>query len=418
MQTAFDVLIVGGGMVGASLAVSLKDLPIKVGLVEAFPFEEPQQPAYDDRAIALSYGSSQILQGMGIWSSVKTATTRIESIHVSDRGHFGATRLTAKKQQVPALGYLIQSRDYGAVLQQALEQSNVTIIQPAQVEQIHDQDDALSVSITQKTGSEEDCVELESLLSTKLLVACDGANSKVRAMAGIEVDQHDYQQVAVIANISTQKPHNNQAFERFTEQGPIALLPMSENRSSLVWTLNTENYETIMALDDDAFLSALGKAFGYRLGRFTKAGQRSAFPLKLTSAQQFTANRVAVIGNAAHALHPVAGQGLNLALRDIADLAGQIAEAVEQERDLGGPALLDAYAAQRKDDTRRTVRYTDSLVKLFSNDQFLLGHARAVGLMMVDRLPPFRRLLAKQSMGLTHRQSRLARGLPLLKERL
>ena len=417
MQTAFDVLIVGGGMVGASLAVSLKDLPIRIGLVEAYPFEEPQQPAYDDRAIALSYGSSQILQGMGVWSSIKAETTAIDSIHVSDRGHFGATRLTAQKQQVPALGYLIQSRDYGTVLQQALEQSNVTLIQPAQVEFIEELDEALAVSITQKMDVDSSS-ELESVLSTKLLVACDGANSKVRAMAGIDVDQHDYQQVAIIANISTEKPHNNQAFERFTDQGPIALLPMSENRSSLVWTLNTENYEAIMALDDAKFLQELGKVFGYRLGRFTKAGKRSAFPLKLSSAQQLTANRVAVIGNAAHALHPVAGQGLNLALRDVADLAGQIAEAVVQERDVGDPTLLNAYAALRKGDTSQTIRYTDSLIKLFSNNQFLLGHARAAGLMLVDRLPPFRKLLAKQSMGLAHRQSRLARGLPLLKEQL
>lgn len=416
MQTAFDVLIVGGGMVGASLAVALKDLPLNIGLVEAYPFEEPKQPAYDDRAIALSYGSSQILQGMGIWSQVEAVTTKIASIHVSDRGHFGATRLTAKKQQVPALGYLVQSRDYGAVLQQALEQSNVTLIQPAQVESIEEQGEALSVFITQKVGDEKSA-ELESVLNTQLLVACDGANSKVRVMAGIDVEQHDYQQVAIIANITTEKPHNNQAFERFTEQGPIALLPMSENRSSLVWTLSSENYETILALDDAAFLRELGKAFGYRLGRFVKTGRRSAFPLKLSSAKQLTANRVAIIGNAAHALHPVAGQGLNLALRDIADLADKIAEAAAQKSNVGGSELLSIYATQRQADTSRTIRYTDSLVKLFSNDQFLLGHARAVGLMMIDRLPPFRKLLAKQSMGLAHRKSRLARGLPLFEER-
>ena len=417
MQTAFDVLIVGGGMVGASLAVSLKDLPISVGLVEAYPFEEPKQPAYDDRAIALSYGSSQILKGMGMWSSVQSMATAIDSIHVSDRGHFGATRLTAKKQQVPALGYLIQSRNYGAVLQAELQRGNVTLIQPAQVESIQEQADSLTVSVLQKQ-SPDSSEELESTLSTKLLIACDGANSKVRGIAGIDAKQHDYQQVAVIANVSTEKPHNNQAFERFTEQGPIALLPMSENRSSLVWTLNTENYEVVMAYSDAEFLKALGEAFGYRLGRFTKAGERSVFPLKLTTAAKFTSGRIAVIGNAAHALHPVAGQGLNLALRDIADLAEQIAEAVQSSEDIGGHNLLNNYEAQRKGDTSRTIRYTDSLVKLFSNDQFLLGHARAVGLMMVDRLPPFRRLLAKQSMGMTHRQSRLSRGLPLLKERL
>ncbi|PWR00086.1 2-octaprenyl-6-methoxyphenyl hydroxylase [Leucothrix pacifica] len=415
MQTAFDVLIVGGGMVGASLAVALKDLPIKVGVIEAYPFEALQQPAYDDRAIALSYGAGQILRGMGVWSSIEAVATPIDSIHVSDRGHFGATRLSAKQQKVPALGYLIQSRDYGSVLQRELVHSDVTLFQPAQVCSIEDADDTLTVSISQNADTD---VVSEARLSTKLLIACDGANSKVRDMVGIEAKQHDYQQVAVVANVTTQKPHNNQAFERFTEQGPIALLPMSENRSSLVWTLGVEHYEAVLALDDAGFLKALGEAFGYRLGRFVKAGKRSFFPLKLTSVEQFTTHRVAVIGNAAHALHPVAGQGLNLALRDIADLASQIAESMLGDDDLGSAKLLDAYATHRKNDTNRTIRYTDSLVKIFSNDQFLLGHARAVGLMMVDRLPPLRRLLAKQSMGMTHRQSRLSRGLPLLEKQL
>lgn len=415
MQTEFDVLIVGGGMVGASLAVALKDLPLKIGLVEAYAFEEPQQPAYDDRAIALSYGSAQILKGMGVWSPIEAMVTAIDRIHVSDRGHFGATRLTAKQQNVSALGYLVQSRDYGAVLQKSLADSEVTIIQPAQVESIEALNDRLSARIIQKTDSES-AAALETVVSSRLLVACDGAHSTVRTMTGIEVDGHDYQQVAVIANVTTEKPHDHQAFERFTEQGPIALLPMSEGRSSLVWTMHADKVDAVMGLGNADFLKALGEAFGYRLGRFTKVGERSTFPLKLSVTKQLTANRVAIIGNAAHALHPVAGQGLNLALRDIADLAEHIAGAAITKQDVGGLGVLNAYAERRKADTRRTVRYTDSLVKLFSNDQFVLGHARATGLMLVDRLPVFRRVLARQSMGLGHCHSRLARGLPLLRE--
>jgi 2-octaprenyl-6-methoxyphenol hydroxylase len=191
---------------------------------------------------------------------------------------------------------------------------------------------------------------------------------------------------------------------------------MSKNRSSLVWTLTNDNHQAILDLDDVAFLKALGDAFGYRLGRFTKVGERSSFPLKLTTANELVAPRVAIVGNAAHALHPVAGQGLNLALRDIAELAEQVALALDSNQDIGSMSVLHEYAEQRKSDTQTTVRYTDSLVKLFSNDDFLLGHARAVGLMAVDRLPLFRQLLAKQSMGLAHRTSRLSRGLPLLKE--
>lgn len=408
MQTqAFDVVIAGGGMVGASLAVALNKLPLKIGLIEAFPFEASQQPAYDDRAIALSFGSAQILKGIGIWPEVAPVTTAIQSIHVSDRGHFGATRLSADQQNVPALGYLIQSHDYGVVLQAVMQAAEIEVIQPAQLTAVSQASDSLTISV-QADGQ---TLELE----TRLLLACDGAGSAVREMAGIAANVHDYHQYAVVANISTEKSHNNQAFERFTEQGPIALLPMSESRSSLVWTLNAENYEAILALDDAAFLKALGQAFGYRLGRFTRTGRRSAFPLKLTQAHSLIANRVAVIGNAAHALHPVAGQGLNLALRDIADLAECLAQACEEEKDVGSASVLNHYASLRKADTARTIRYTDSLVRVFSNQSFLLGHARAAGLMMVDRLPPLRQLLARQSMGMAHRVSRLGRGLPLQK---
>jgi len=413
MQPTFDVLIAGGGMVGASLAVALKDLSLKVAMVEAHPFSDQQQPAYDDRAIALSYGSRQILQGMGVWSAIKAAATPIERIHVSDRGHLGATRLSAKQQRVEALGYLIQSRLYGEVMRDVLEASDITLIQPASVSSVESSVDHMTVKIQTMPMSAK--VSADQVLQTRLLVVCDGAQSKVRDMLGVEVSTHDYQQVAVIANISTEKPHQNQAFERFTKQGPIALLPMSEGRSSLVWTLHRDCYQQVMDLSESEFLKALGEAFGYRLGRFTKAGVRSAFPLQLTQAKQLTTGRAAVIGNAAHALHPVAGQGLNLALRDIADLAEQVAMAAEAGTDTGSPALLNVYEAQRSADTQRTVQYTHSLVKLFSNEQAALGHARAAGLMLVDRVPFLRNKLARQSMGLGSCHSRLARGLPLLK---
>lgn len=397
-------------MVGASLAAALSGLPLKIALIEAFPVQLTQQAGYDDRAIALSYGSSQILQGMGIWAEVAEAANPINSIHVSDRGHFGATRLSAKQQKVPALGYLIQARAYGQVLNDFLSSSDVQIIQPATVDAIESTADALIATVSSET-------DIQSI-ETKLLVACDGANSAVRQMSGITASIHDYQQVAIIANVTTEEPHENKAFERFTEQGPIALLPMSDNRCSLVWTLASENYQAVLDLSDEAFLIALGDAFGYRLGRFTKVGSRSSYPLTLTQSEQLTTSRVAIIGNAAHSLHPVAGQGLNLALRDIADLAEQVATAVKSGGDVGLDVLLTAYAAMRQKDTTRTIQYTDSLVKLFSNQHFLLGHARAAGLTIVDRLPLLRTVLAKQSMGLANRQSRLARGLPLFKEQV
>jgi len=415
-NTDYDIVIVGGGMVGASLAVALIPLKLKVALVDAFVFGVAEQPSYDDRSIALSYGSSLIFKGMGLWDELRPKTTAINEIHVSDRGHFGAARLTAKQEKVPALGYLVESRILGKQLYDVLEKSDIDLIVPASVSNIEESPESLQIELSKG----DDTVRF----STRLLVASDGTNSRVRELCGISTKRSDYQQSAIISNVSTEKPHQGQAFERFTEDGPIALLPMSENRCSLVWTQNTsqgtEKLDETMALDDAAFLEKLDQAFGYRLGRFTKVGARSAYPLSLVTAEKNIAYRTVVIGNASHTLHPVAGQGLNLALRDVAVLTDLVEDLMGEHHgkyqleDMG--ALLKAYEETRAGDLKNTVRYTDSLVRMFSNNNFLLGHARAGGLLAVDRLPPLRKWLTRQSMGINYRQSRLARGLALRTE--
>lgn len=400
-------------MVGASLAVALMPLKLKVALVDAFVFGVAEQPSYDDRSIALSYGSSLIFKGMGLWDELRPKTTAINKIHVSDRGHFGTARLTAEQEKVPALGYLVESRILGKQLYGALANSDIDLIVPASVSKIEELPDCLRIELNKG----EETVQLY----TQLLVAADGTNSKVRELCGIATKSSDYLQSAIISNVSTEKPHQGQAFERFTDDGPIALLPMSDNRCSLVWTHDTsqgtENLDETMALDDTAFLQKLDQTFGYRLGRFTKVGARSAYPLSLVTAEKNTAYRTVVIGNASHTLHPVAGQGLNLALRDVAVLTDLIEDLMVAENgkyqleDMS--ALLKAYEEIRAGDLKNTVRYTDSLVRMFSNNNFLLGHARAGGLLAVDRLPPVRKWLTRQSMGINYRQSRLARGLAL-----
>jgi len=418
----FDVLIVGGGMVGASLAVALEPLNLNVGMVEAYPFGASDQPSYDDRAIALSYGSSRIFSGMGLWDDLQAKTTAINEIEVSDRGHFGATRLSALQEKVPALGYLVESRVLGKQLYEQLKKCQVEQFVPARVTQVKQGEDSLNVIIeqtfTQKDKENKEEKETKGktqTTQTRLLVAADGTHSPIREMLGIDVKTSDYQQSAIIANVSTEKPHNNKAIERFTATGPIALLPMSNNRCSLVWTHSTkqgmESVETTMAMDDETFLQKLSEEFGYRFGRFTKVGARSSYPLSLLTSKSNTAKRTVIIGNASHTMHPVAGQGLNLAMRDIAVLADLISE--NSTSDVGADVLLQAYEKQRAGDLKTTVRYTDSLVRLFSNDNFLLGHARAGGLLAVDRVPPLRKWLTRQSMGINYRQSRLARGLSL-----
>lgn len=401
----FDVLIVGGGMVGASLAVALKPLCLKIGLIEAYNFGVAEQPSYDDRSIALSYGSSRIYQGMGIWGKLRSGVESIQHIHISDRGHFGAARLEAAEENVPALGYVVESRVLGKLLYEELDTGEIELIVPAKVFGVEQDADSVQVKI-ERNG-------VADTLQTRLLVVSDGRDSGVREMLGIGVSRSEYHQTAIIANVTTAEPHRNLAYERFTSSGPLALLPLTEGRYSLVWTHRDEDVETTMQLDDAAFLHKLQAAFGFRQGEFTKVGQRAAYPLVLQKAVKEVAGRAVVIGNASHALHPVTGQGLNLGLRDVAQLAEMLAEAARQGSDPGAADLLARYGELRRQDQQGVVRYTDTLVRVFSNDFAPLGHARAVGLMAVDRVAPLRHWNARQGMGLRQRQTRLARGLGL-----
>ncbi|WMP16657.1 2-octaprenyl-6-methoxyphenyl hydroxylase [Thiothrix lacustris] len=402
----FDILIVGGGMVGASLAVALKPLKLKIGLIEAFNFGVAEQPSYDDRSIALSYGSSRIYQGMGLWEKLRAGVESIQHIHISDRGHFGATRLEATQEQVPALGYVVESRVLGKLLYEELTQdANIELIVPAKVFAVTQDADSVQVSI------EHDGV-VDSV-QTRLLVVSDGANSAVRDMLGIAATRREYHQTALIANVTTAEPHQQRAYERFTPNGPLALLPLTEGRYSLVWTHRDEDVAATMALDDAAFLRKLQAEFGYRQGEFVRVGQRATYPLVLQKAVREVAGRAVVIGNSSHALHPVAGQGLNLGLRDVATLADLLAEAARHGTDPGDATLLADYEQRRQPDYQAVVQYTDTLVRIFSNDFAPLGHARAGGLLAVDRVPALRHWITQQSMGLRHRQARLSRGLGL-----
>ncbi|MEB4589823.1 2-octaprenyl-6-methoxyphenyl hydroxylase [Candidatus Thiothrix sp. Deng01] len=403
----FDVLIVGGGMVGASLAVALKPLQLKVGLVEAFPFGAAEQASYDDRSIALSYGSSRIYQGMGVWGKLRSGVESIGHIHISDRGRFGAARLEAVEENAPALGYVVESRVLGRLLYEELSTGGIELLVPAKVFAVEQLPDRAQVGIEHNGVTD--------VLETRLLVVSDGRDSGVRESLGIDVTLRDYHQTALIANVTTSEPHRNTAYERFTPDGPLALLPLTEGRYSLVWTHRTEAVESTLALDDEAFLSKLQQAFGYRQGLFTKAGRRAAYPLVLQKAVRETAGHAVLVGNASHALHPVTGQGLNLGLRDVAQLAELLAEAEQAGGDPGAAGLLARYQALRAPDQQAVVRYTDTLVRVFSNGFAPLAYARAAGLLAVDRIAPLRHWNARQGMGLRQQQTRLARGLGLRK---
>jgi 2-octaprenyl-6-methoxyphenol hydroxylase len=396
----YDLIIVGGGMVGASLAIALKNSALNIAIVEAFDYQVDEQPSYDDRGIAVSYGSQRILSSMGLWSELVSYATAISDIHVSDKGHFGATRLSAQQEQVPALGYVILAREMGKVFNSALKlQQNLDIISPARVIDLKQSDETVSLTL-----------DNHQKINAKLIVAADGADSKVRQLLKLGALKHDYHQTAITANVSTKKPHKGCAFERFSQTGPVALLPMSDNRSSLIWTVKPEQVDALLSASDDEFLAQLQDHFGFRLGRFTRVGKRQSYPLTLNQTDNAVQHRIVFIGNAAHSLHPIAGQGFNLGLRDVATLADII---VDQHNDCGATSLLHDYKIWQQPDQDQIIKATNLLVSLFSNDNSLLGHGRAACLSLLDSIPPAKHWFAKKSMGIAKKQPRLARGISL-----
>ena len=411
MDFDYDILIVGGGMVGATLATALADTGLHIGMLESRPYGAPGQPSFDDRSIALSWGSHRILAGIGVWGALRGEVCAIRKIHVSDRGHFGAARIDHAEEGVEALGFVVENRVMGRELMAALERRpNVELIAPATLLDFDNGEQAVVAEVSHDGESRR--------VTARLLVAADGTGSPVRRRLGINAVTEGYGQSALIANVGISAPHGHVAYERFTDSGPLALLPMTSgeknaHRCSLVWTHRDAELPETEALDDAAFLARLQERFGYRLGRFTRVGKRASYPLALTRSTEFTRRRVAIVGNAAHTLHPVAGQGYNLALRDVALIAELIAGAHGKGGDIGGVNVLDAYEKGRTADTRDVAFYTDTLVRLFSNPSFALGHARAAGLVAVDLVGPLRHWLARQNMGLRHSGPRLSRGLPL-----
>lgn len=402
---AYDLIIVGGGMVGASLAIALAGRGLRMALIEAYPPGVDGQPSYDDRAIALAYGSSRIFYAMGVWPAMHGSAEPIHDIHVSDRGHFGFTRLAAEDEGVPALGYVITARELGRVLLAQLPRvGSLDVIAPARLLGFVDASDRVSVEV-ERDG-------LVSTLESRLLVAADGGNSTIREQLDVPVQRWQYGQSAVVTNITPAQAHRNVAYERFTDSGPVALLPMSEGRCAVVWTVLDAQVDEVLGLDDGQFLAAFQQRFGYRLGRFEKVGKRTAYPLSLLRVRESVRGRVVVIGNAAHTLHPIAGQGFNLGIRDVAALAEVIDAASAAGSDIGAPAVLATYEAWRQAEQRNIALATDGLARLFTNPLSLVRMGRNLGLLAMELLPAAKHPLARAAMGLMGRQPRLARGVP------
>jgi 2-octaprenyl-6-methoxyphenol hydroxylase len=403
---SYDIVIAGGGMIGTSLALALAPLGLRIAVVEAVARRETLQPSFDDRSTALSRSTQRMFEAMGLWAAVVAAASPIRNIHVSDKGRFGFSHIDAAEQGVEALGYVVINRVLGDVLQSSLDTATgVDVFCPARIVSVELGADAARATL-HADGK-------DVTLSCKLLVAADGANSAVRDMLGISVQQRKYGQHAVIGNLLPEKKLANRAFERFTEQGPLAILPVADDRAGFVWTISEQDAERVMAMSDAEFLAELQQEFGYRLGELSRVGKRACYPLVLSKAVRLTATRSVLVGNAAHGLHPVSAQGFNLGMRDVAALCDCIADALLNEQDPGSAALLDRYASWRRADQKKLVHFTDNLVRLFGSTRPGLRTLRNIGMLGFDLIPGIRPMFAKHTMGLAGELPRLSRGVPL-----
>jgi 2-octaprenyl-6-methoxyphenol hydroxylase len=400
----FDLAIIGGGMVGASLALALSGSRRRVLLVESIAADSSAQPSFDERTTALGNASRRIFAGLGLWPALAPAAAAIRTIHVSDAGRFGFARLRACEQGIDAFGYVLANRSIGSALWQQLGRApGISLRVPAQISE-------LEITPARTSFCVEDAGGRRERVSSQLLVAADGAHSAVRAAAGIAAQVEDYQQVALVANVAADQPHQDCAYERFTAQGPLALLPLADGSRALIWACAPERAAQLLRLPPAEYLTQLQRQFGWRAGRFLRLGRRGSYPLALSRAATPTGVRTVVIGNAAQALHPVAGQGFNLGLRDAAMLAEVLAGS---GGDAGAPQLLADFAAWRARDRAGVVRFTDGLIRLFGSRRAGVGALRDLGLLLFDLSPPAKSALARVSSGFGGPAPRLARGLSL-----
>lgn len=396
------IVIAGGGMVGISLALLLaKNLSANstrysVTLIEQFALNTSskkalEQPSFDARSSALSAGSAAIFDEMGCWQDLKKVSESIKSVHVSDKGHLGSVTITSEDYDIDAVGYVIENRHLGSVLLHHLKQTQVNCLAPAKVTHCSPKRNGYSLCVESEGNTQE--------LHADLFIVADGAQSNIRESLGIDVQATDYNQSAVIANIALAEPHNNIAYERFTDEGPIALLPLSDNRAALVWIIPHDQQNEYLESDSTVLLQRLQQRFGYRAGKFSMLGERQAYPLTLIQACEQVRSNLVVIGNAAHFLHPVAGQGFNLALRGCYQLTQCLQKASSNQQTLGQLSVLNQYVDKQRLDQDATIGVTDTLVKLFSTDNVSKAVLRQLGLLSLTGLPVAKKVFAKKMMG-------------------
>lgn len=399
--THYDVIIVGGGLVGATLALALSSFRVALLESQPRPMAEDNIPG-GNRAIVLSASSKNILSAVNIWSSISSYVEAVHEVHVSDKGRFGQVKISAKEEDLSALGYVIQAKYLQMQLSQLLDKhQNITVFYESKCDELLNEENSSTVKFHSHGGDNE--------IKAKLVVAADGHHSAVRQLLGIAVNSVDYEQSAIVSDIELSRQHNNIAYERFTSTGPIALLPLGEKRATLVWTVPHSKVQEIKLLSDEEFAKNVQEVFGYRLGRFISTAQPVIFPIVMHRASELVRKQVVLIGNAANAIHPIAGQGLNLGLRDVAVLVELLNEKGLDQLD---KTLCD-YVDRRRADHSQIINITHSLVGFFTNAFFPLAIARNIGMTVMDCVPIAKRWLSKRSLGHVGYISPLSCGVPM-----
>ncbi len=395
-----DVLIVGGGLVGGPLACALAAAGVSATVVDAEDPKTAVAPEFDGRASAVALGPQRVLAAIGLWPAIAPYAAAIEQIRVSDGPSPLFVHYDHRALGDEPFGWIVENRAMRqAILQRMVALPALNLCAPARLVRLERQTDKVVAELADGTS-----------ISAALAVAADGRASPTRAAAGIGISRWDYRQTAIVCTVAHSRPHGGAAQERFLPSGPFAILPLPGNRSSVVWSEKSHLVPAIMAQDDESFRRELGLRFGRFLGDIALEGPRFAYPLSIQFADAYAAHRLVLVGDAAHGMHPVAGQGMNMGLRDVAALAEVLVDAKRLGIDLGNAAVLACYARWRRFDNMLMLGITDGLVRLFSNDIAPLRLARDLGLAAVDRMAPLKRFFMRHAMGLVGDLPRLMKG--------
>lgn len=386
----YDCVIVGGGLVGACLALALSRFDLRIALIERSAAPMQQRPSFDDRALALNLISVRVLEDLDLWLALAPQAAAIRRVHVSERGRFGVVNIDASQYGLDALGHVVTARNIGMVLlQRCAEIGRLSILQPAELLAIRFAADRVQVDIRAD--------QRRTTLDTRLLVGADGTDSTVCALLGLKAEFHDYQQTAVLTNIVATRQLAGVAYERFTSAGPVALLPMHDDRTKCVWVEREQQANELLQLDEAEFERRLGAVMGGRLGALRASGRRQAYPLRAQWVRRSAGRRYALIGNAATTLHPNGAQGFNLGLRDVAVLARVVAEAVDRGADPG--LVMSEFVARRRPDRMQIRAATHGLARMFYTQNSVAAVVRHTGMLSVAALPCLQAVVARGGMG-------------------